>query len=202
MQHLYWPLSTIRLSSEHRRDIEALAIAFLDAWRTYQNTELNIHAKSGETLHQTITPIARKQGNTYELDLILRNNLTSKDHPLGIFHPHSENHHIKKENIGLIEAMGLAILPGRLKQELQGLLDYMNGKDKILLPALEKHTCWMQTLKKSHPKPYNMSWLLKEVGKKFERVIEDSGVFKLDQKGIQAMHLFITNTIRNFMKSD
>jgi UDPglucose--hexose-1-phosphate uridylyltransferase len=197
VSHLKWPLSTIRLVSSDRQSLEKLATHFLDQWKMYQNPELNIVSHTNDVPHNTITPIARKSGTVYELDIILRNNRTTEKYPLGIFHPHEDVHHIKKENIGLIEAMGLAILPGRLKSELKDILEWLNQQGD--LPShLEKHHAWMKDLKKANLKTYTESWLFKEVGKKFERVIEDSGVFKLDPKGIAAMQKFITDTIKKF----
>lgn len=196
VSHLFWPLSTIRLKSDNRDDLYNLAIKFLDQWKAYQNEELDILSNTNGVSHQTITPILRKREDFYEMDIILRNNRTSDLHPDGIFHPHEEVHHIKKENIGLIEAMGLAILPGRLKTELQQIEDYL--KNKIDFPdSLDKHKEWIQKIKNSGNKSINQQYLLEEVAKIFEKVIEHSGVFKLDKKGMHAMHQFILSVTKN-----
>jgi UDPglucose--hexose-1-phosphate uridylyltransferase len=197
ISHLNWPISTIRLSSKDRISLEKLATFFLNQWKDYQNLDLNIISYTDGIPHNTITPIARKLDNIYELDLVLRNNKTTNQYPLGIFHPHDDVHHIKKENIGLIEAMGLAILPGRLKEELKSILDWLNNQ-KELPKDLEKHHLWMIELSQIKLESYTEVWLLNEVGKKFERVIEDSGVFKLDSKGNDSIHKFIIDTIKKF----
>jgi len=200
VSHLFWPLSTIRLKSKNRDDLYHIATLFLDSWKVYQNEELDIIAFTNGVPHQTITPILRKKDDFYEMDIILRNNRTSTKHPDGIFHPHDEVHHIKKENIGLIEAMGLAILPGRLKSELQQIEDYL--RNKIEFPeSLEKHKEWVQELRNSKKPIIDQNYLLEEVAKIFEKVIEHSGVFKLDKKGMHAMHQFILNVIKNLSSS-
>ena len=196
VSHLFWPLSTIRLKSFNRDDLFKLATKFLDHWKTYQNEELDIISNTNGVPHQTITPIVRKKDDMYEMDIILRNNRTSNEHPDGIFHPHAEVHHIKKENIGLIEAMGLAILPGRLKTELKEIEDYLNHKIDFPV-SLEKHKDWVNSLKESKNVTINQKFLLEEVAKIFEKVIEHSGVFKLDKKGMHAMHQFILNVTKN-----
>lgn len=193
VDHINWPLSTIRLTSSSRIEVSKLACHLLDQWKNYENQALDIIPYSNEVPHQTMTPIARKINHLYQLDLVLRNNRTSELYPDGIFHPHPDVHHIKKENIGLIEAMGLAILPGRLKKELDLILQVLN--QQITGDAsLEKHLDWIQILKANKIK--NQDELFMEVGKKFERVLEDSGVFKLDQRGIQAMDQFIIESIK------
>jgi UDPglucose--hexose-1-phosphate uridylyltransferase len=122
---LNWPLSTIRLVSENKVDLVEHAVKILNAWKKYTNRKLMIYAKTEKTPHQTITPVARHKDGHYELDLILRNNLTTDEYPLGLFHPHQDKWHIKKENIGLIEAMGLAILPARLEKEMMDVKSYV-----------------------------------------------------------------------------
>jgi UDPglucose--hexose-1-phosphate uridylyltransferase len=196
ISHLYWPLSTIRLQSKDRYKIEKLATHILSSWKTYENKDLDIIAYTTK-LHQTITPIARFKNNQYELDLILRNNRTTKTYPDGIFHPHQIYHHIKKENIGLIEAAGLAILPGRLKDELEHAYLYLTT-DKTH-PSIDKHMIWLNTLKQKNTIT-SKDDLYQEVGKIFTHVLEDSGVFKLDASGIKACDHFIKNLIQSYKK--
>jgi len=195
--HIKWPLSTIRLSSENKEGLIQLASFFLDAWKSYTNEALDLLAFTDQTPHNTITPIARKSGRMYELDLILRNNRTTKEHPYGLFHPHEVYHHIKKENIGLIEAMGLAILPGRLKKELNLINEWLNHGGEIH-PDIEKHKTWMKALKNAGHKEYSESLLYREVGKIFEHILENCGVFKLNEMGNKALHTFITDTMKKF----
>ena len=190
IEHIKWPLSTIRLSSVSRNDIQDLSTKILEHWKEYDNLELDILSHTGPIPHNTITPILRKYKDMYQMDLVLRNNRTSLEYPDGIFHPHADVHHIKKENIGLIEAMGLAILPGRLKYELEWIEKHHD--DPVLPDALNKHTIWIEDLK---DKSIDKEMLKNEVGKKFQRVIEDAGVFKLDQKGIDAMRAFISSIV-------
>ena len=194
--HLYWPLSTIRLQSKDRYQLEKLATHILSLWKIYEQKELDIIPYSTQA-HQTITPIARYKNDTYELDLILRNNRTTKTYPDGIFHPHQEYHHIKKENIGLIEAAGLAILPGRLKDELEHAFLYL--KDDINHPSLQKHILWLNELKHQNA-IQTKDDLYQEVGKIFTHVLENAGVFKLDQKGISACDKFIKEIIKTYKK--
>ncbi len=194
VEHIKWPLSTIRLSSKSREKIAQLASIILKEWRAYSQLDLDILSYTKDTPHNTITPILRKNDDLYTMDLVLRNNRTNEQYPDGIFHPHQDVHHIKKENIGLIEAMGLAILPGRLKQELELIKSYISGT--ISLPeTLIKHELWINELKKLDQ--MNNQILFKEVSKKFERVIEDAGVFKLSDKGNKAIHQFIEQIIKN-----
>jgi UDPglucose--hexose-1-phosphate uridylyltransferase len=188
IEHLNWPMSTIRLKSKDQKLIKDYACHIFDIWNHYTHIPLNIIANTKEVRHNTVTPIARLTSDGYEIDLILRNNRTSDQYPEGIFHPHKDVHHIKKENIGLIEAMGLAILPGRLKSELD-LIEKVIIHGHPLDPSLDKHLDWMEALKKL-PK-LDSKVLYDQVGKKFERVLIDSGVFKLDYEGIRAMHQLI-----------
>lgn len=198
ISHLHWPLSTIRLASNDRHLLEDYASHVLSLWKTCHNEELNIIPFTDKP-HQTITPIARFKNNTYELDLILRNNRTSETFPDGIFHPHKEYHHIKKENIGLIEAAGLAILPGRLKDELK--LSYHFLTQGQTHPDIDKHMDWLNKLsKEQHIK--SIDDLYQEVGKIFTHVLENSGVFKLDDLGISAMDSFIKLTIHTYKKCE
>jgi len=196
ISHLYWPLSTIRLTSNDRYQLEDLAAHILSSWKTYEHKHLEIIPFTTKP-HQTITPIARYKHNTYELDLILRNNRTSKAYPDGIFHPHQEHHHIKKENIGLIEAAGLAILPGRLKEELAHAYLYL--KEDQTHPSLQKHMLWLNQLKDQKSISHQED-LYHEVGKIFTHVLEDAGVFKLDDSGLLACDTFIQDTIKTYKK--
>ncbi len=196
ISHLNWPLSTLRCVSKDRGQLITFANHILSIWKRYTNEELDIIAHT-TTNHQTITPILRKENEAYILYLILRNNRTSKSYPDGIFHPHPNVQHIKKENIGLIEAMGLAILPGRLKKELMHCYEYLsNNEDHI---TINKHKIWLEHLKQT--KQINsISDLYQEVGLVFENVLIDSGVFKLDQQGIAAMDSLIKNCIKTYRK--
>ncbi len=202
---LHWPLSTLRLRGEDKEALARLASHVLEVWREYSDPEVDIAASSpgenGEVLrHNTITPIARRSGDgRFELDLVMRNNRTTAGHPLGIFHPHSDLHHIKKENIGLIEVMGLAILPGRLQSELDRIAEILLG-DAPVPPAgdtdhpLHAHQPWIAQLVQKHaPQDQSeaMQILQDEVAAKFARVLEDAGVFKLDSKGQAAFLTFL-----------
>jgi UDPglucose--hexose-1-phosphate uridylyltransferase len=193
-----WPMSVIRLRSENRQEVSELGSIILDKWRSYSHEEVLILSHTDSTPHNTITPIARRRGNLFELDLVLRNNRTSDEHPLGIFHPHSEVHHIKKENIGLIEVMGLAVLPARLKTELEKLSKYLleSQEDINSQEELKKHIEWFDYLKSKYPNvnEKNVDEILKEeVGKKFMTVLEHAGVFKRDKKGQQAFLRFLNS---------
>ncbi len=189
-----WPMSVIRIKSDDRERVVELAEHILVKWRSYDDPESFIfHETEGEQ-HSTITPIARRRGSAYELDLVLRNNITTEDHPLGFFHPHAEKHHIKKENIGLIEVMGLAVLPARLKDELaaveQGLL---SGKDLSADPVTASHAEWALDVKARHPEMTadNAGRILEEeTGKVFAAVLEDAGVFKRTDEGRKAFMKF------------
>ncbi|MFH0767113.1 MAG: galactose-1-phosphate uridylyltransferase, partial [Bacillota bacterium] len=192
LEHILWPLSTIRLTSKSRDEISFLASLILDKWKNYSNQALEIFPLTNDIPHQTITPILRKLNDRYQMDLILRNNRTSEAYPDGIFHPHPDVQHIKKENIGLIEAMGLAILPGRLEKELEAIQQYLQGISPMT-KELVKHKKWMNELSKY--KVIDNKFLLNEVSKKFERVLEDSGAFKLNEQGNEAMHNFIDEII-------
>ena len=191
-----WPMSVIRISSENKTKLLDLADHILTSWRGYSDESVDILSHTGDEPHNTITPIGRKRNGKYELDLVLRNNRTSKEHPLGIFHPHSEVHHIKKENIGLIEVMGLAVLPARLKEELNILREYLINKaqdissDKIV----EKHSEWYNYLIKKHLtiNEDNVDSILREeVGFKFSEVLYHAGVFKRNECGFTAFDKFM-----------
>jgi UDPglucose--hexose-1-phosphate uridylyltransferase len=193
IEHLKWPLSTIRLTSSDAQTIKKCANKIREHWMVYSNKKLDILANTLEVRHNTITPIVRKIKDSYQVDIILRNNRTSDAFPDGIFHPHADVQHIKKENIGLIEAMGLAILPGRLKKELEEIEHVINNKG-LLSSNLDKHKVWINQLIQSYEKIDDIQ-LREEVGKKFERVLIDAGVFKQDLSGIEAMKQFIFSII-------
>ncbi|KUO71481.1 MAG: galactose-1-phosphate uridylyltransferase [Clostridia bacterium BRH_c25] len=193
-----WPLSVIRISSCNKERLSELGGKILDTWRTYSDESVDIMAESKGELHNTITPIARYRKGKFELDLVLRNNRTSGEHPLGIFHPHSEVHHIKKENIGLIEVMGLAVLPSRLIYELELIKACFEGKSSIgEHEELEQHKHWFFKLQQKYGDTGAdiEKMLKKEVGIVFEQVLLDAGVFKLEDKGFEAFSKFI-NLIR------
>ena len=187
-----WPMSVIRLCGESKERLCELADKILLCWRGYSDENAFVFAESDGTPHNTITPIARRRGSDFELDLVLRNNITTEEHPLGVYHPHAELHHIKKENIGLIEVMGLAVLPARLKAELQALEEaILSGAE--LSGELEKHAHWVNELQqKHHFTAENVSDILKaEVGVVFAKVLEHAGVFKRSPEGQAAFRRFI-----------
>ena len=172
--------------------IADLADRILQSWRGYSDADAFIFAETKGEPHNTITPIARRRGEDYEMDLVLRNNITTEEHPLRVFHPHAELHHIKKENIGLIEVMGLAVLPSRLKGELAQIEEAIL-MEKPLTGELEKHAQWAQQLKKDHKfTTDNTACILKlEVGKVFAKVLEHAGVYKRNSDGAAAFDRFI-----------
>ena len=189
-----WPMSVIRLSGPESGRLIALAVKILARWRSYTDEEAFIFAETEGVPHNTLNPIARRRGSNFELDLVLRNNITTEEHPLGVYHPHAKLHHIKKENIGLIEAMGLAILPGRLKTELDGLREaILAGKDLYEDDVTSKHADWAYEMMAQHAfTPENSVAILRqEVGKVFEVVLEDAGVYKHDEAGKAAFLRFI-----------
>ena len=187
-----WPMSVIRLRCADQERLVELADKILTCWRGYTDKSAFIFAKTGDTPHNTITPIARRRGEDYELDLVLRNNITTEEHPLGVYHPHAELHHIKKENIGLIEVMGLAVLPARLKQELAALEEVILN-DGEATGELEKHAQWVAELKEKHTfTAENVANILKiEVGKVYAQVLEHAGVYKRDEEGQAAFARFV-----------
>lgn len=193
-----WPLSVIRLRSKDEKRLIELGTHILDAWRGYTDEEAFVFAETDGEPHNTITPIARKVGEIYELDLTLRNNITTEEHPLGLYHPHAEYHNIKKENIGLIEVMGLAVLPSRLKQELETLAEYIvEGKDISENEMIEKHTKWVEKFLPKYDKITKenvMDILKEEVGIVFTKVLEDAGVYKCTEEGRTAFARFL-NTL-------
>ena len=189
-----WPMSVIRLSGKDTDRIIALADKILKQWREYTDEASGIFAQTDGVPHNTITPIARKNKDIYELDLVLRNNITTKEHPLGVFHPHAELHHIKKENIGLIEVMGLAVLPARLKSEIALLAEKMvNGEDISSDEVLSKHFDWANEIKEKYSdiNKSNVDEILKkEIGIVFSKVLEHAGVFKRNEEGKAAFLKF------------
>ena len=191
-----WPMSVIRLNGKNPAQIADLAEKILNAWRGYSDESVGVVAFSDGEPHNTITPIARRRGENYELDLVLRCNITTAEHPLGVFHPHADKHHIKKENIGLIEVMGLAVLPSRLKGELTALADKIAaGEDISADETLNKHAEWVAQLKEQYvfTKENALSILLQETGKVFAEVLEDAGVYKNTPQGKEAFLRFIAS---------
>ena len=189
-----WPMSVIRTSSEDPERLTELADKILKAWRGYTDESAFIFAETDGEPHNTITPIARKKDGLYELDLVLRNNITTKEHPLGVYHPHAELHHIKKENIGLIEVMGLAVLPSRLKGEMAALEQAMlENRDISSDEQLAKHAEWAKDIKKRHPdiNSGNISGIIRdEIGHVFAKVLEHAGVYKRTPEGTAAFIRF------------
>ena len=191
-----WPMSVIRLRSADDDRLVDLAEKILTTWRGYTDEAAFIFAETDGEPHNTITPIARMRDGKYELDLVLRNNLTTEAYPLGVYHPHQELHHIKKENIGLIEVMGLAVLPSRLKGELAALADALvEGRDIRADEALEKHADWAEELEKRYTftSENAMDILQKEVGVVFAKVLEHAGVYKCTDEGRAAFLRFINS---------
>ena len=189
-----WPMSVVRISSEDPQRLVDLADRILTAWRGYTDEAAVIYAETDGTPHNTITPIARKRDGKFELDLVLRNNLTTEEHPLGLYHPHAELHHIKKENIGLIEVMGLAVLPARLKAELAAVADALvSGADLRTNELTAKHADWAE----SFMDKYTITWenaldiVQKETGLVFAQVLEHAGVYKRNTEGKEAFLRFL-----------
>ena len=190
-----WPMSVIRLTGGNPDRIADLADRILTCWRGYSDESVGVVAFSDGEPHNTITPIARRRGEDYELDLVLRCNITSEEHPLGVFHPHGDKHHIKKENIGLIEVMGLAVLPSRLKGELTALAEALAaGRDVSADEVLAKHAHWTEQLKQQYTFTADnaLDILLQETGKVFAAVLEDAGVYKNTPAGREAFLRFIS----------
>ncbi|MCI7813834.1 MAG: UDP-glucose--hexose-1-phosphate uridylyltransferase [Lachnospiraceae bacterium] len=192
---VHWPLSVIRIRSVDEKRLIDLADHILQNWRGYTDEAAFIFAETNNEPHNTITPIARKVGDTFELDLALRNNITTEEHPLGVYHPHAALHHIKKENIGLIEVMGLAVLPARLKTEMELLADaILNKKDVRQIEELEKHADWVEEFLPKYDSitAENVNDILKdEIGHVFTKVLEDAGVYKCTPEGREAFARFI-----------
>ena len=190
---VHWPLSVIRLTSADREALIDLADKILSAWRKYSDPQATIFAETNGEAHNTITPIARRRGEDYELDLVLRNNLTTAEHPLGLYHPHADKHNIKKENIGLIEVMGLAVLPSRLSREMVLLGDALvEGKDISGDELLSKHSAWVEQFRGDYTftKENVAKILQKEIGRTFEGVLEDAGVYPCTKEGRAAFLRF------------
>ncbi len=189
-----WPMSVIRISSRNADELVDFAVYILEKWRGYSDAEAGIYAFSGETPHNTITPIARYCDGIYTFDLVLRNNITTKEHPMGVFHPHKELHNIKKDNIGLIEVMGLAILPPRLLSEMEQIKAAILESTDI--PKI--HADWVKSWVSHHKiTPDNVDEILKnEIAKVFEEVLHHAGVYKCDENGQQAFIKFISTELR------
>ena len=190
-----WPMATIRLTADNKDRIVELADKILAAWRGYSDPDAFIFAETDGTPHNTITPIARMADGKFQLDLVLRNNITTEEHPLGVYHPHAELHHIKKENIGLIEVMGLAVLPARLKAEMELLAGMLQrGEDPAANEDTAKHAEWANEIKSRRPEVATdaaMDVLKDEIGKVFVRVLEDAGVYKCTPEGRAAFVKFV-----------
>ncbi len=192
-----WPMSVIRLKSRNSDTIIEASTYILDKWKHYTDESAYIYAFTGDESHNTITPIAYKEGKMYVIDLVLRNNITTEEHPMGLYHPHANLHHIKKENIGLIEVMGLAILPARLKSELGTIADkIIAGEDIRSDENLVKHADWVDEIMTRHDltglgKETIMNVLHEEVGKVFSDVLKDAGVYKCTTEGREAFNRFI-----------
>ena len=198
---VFWPMSVLRLRCGDSDRLVELGDKVLAAWRGYSDESAFIFAETDGEPHNTITPIARKVGDKFELDLVLRNNLTTEEFPLGVYHPHQELHHIKKENIGLIEVMGLAVLPSRLKKELADLADFIaEGRDIRGDGELAKHADWVEEFLPRYAAAgvavtrENVNDVLRtEVGNVFARVLEDAGVYKCDENGRAAFGRFLAS---------
>ena len=192
---LKWPLSVLRIRHKDPERLIDLADHVLQEWRNYTDADAFIFAETDGEPHNTITPIARRKGDMYELDLTLRNNITTEEHPLGVFHPHAELHHIKKENIGLIEVMGLAVLPSRLKDEMAKLKEFiLAGKDPASDETLAKQADWVKAFlpRYSSVTEENVDHILQqEIGRVFVRVLEDAGVYKCTKEGREAFLKFV-----------
>jgi len=205
---LHWPLSCIRMRSKDKKSLVDLSEKILKHWRTYSDTDAEIYHETNENgkivPHNTITPITRRRSDgEYEIDVVLRNNRTTEEFPRGLFHPHPELHHIKKENIGLIEVMGLAILPGRLESEIEQITKYLLEEKKMQQldtlgesHPLYKHKKWIKEMKENQ---ISGTWeevmerIRIEIGKRFTRVLEDAGVYKNTSKGKEAFHKFLVS---------
>ncbi len=196
-----WPMSVIRLRCKDRNKLTELSDLILERWRGYTDESAFIFAETDGEPHNTITPIAHYKNGKFQLDLVLRNNITTEEHPLGVFHPHQELHHIKKENIGLIEVLGLAILPSRLKTEMELLEEaILQGKDIRSMEDIEKHADWVDKFlpRYEHVTEENIAGILqKEIGLVFCQVLQDAGVFKRDEAGMAAFQRFTDSLTRD-----
>ena len=190
-----WPMSVIRISGSDKERLIELADKILLTWRGYTDEDAFIYAETDGEPHNTITPIARRRGDDFELDLVLRNNITTGEHPLGVYHPHAKLHHIKKENIGLIEVMGLAVLPARLKDEMAELADALvNGTDLRATETLASHAEWAEGFLPKYDKITKdnvMDILHEEIGLVFNEVLQDDGVYRCTQEGRKECERFI-----------
>ena len=190
-----WPMSVIRISGADKERLIELADKILVAWRGYTDEAAFIYAETNGEPHNTITPIARRRGEDYELDLVLRNNITTEEHPLGVYHPHAHLHHIKKENIGLIEVMGLAVLPARLKDEMAELADaIVTGKDLRSTETLASHAEWAESFIPKYDKIDEsnvMDIIHEEMGLVFSEVLKCAGVYKCTAEGREAFMRFV-----------
>ncbi|MDE6281228.1 MAG: galactose-1-phosphate uridylyltransferase, partial [Oscillospiraceae bacterium] len=189
-----WPMSVVRIASQNPERLIELADKILTAWRGYTDEGAFIFAETEGEPHNTITPIARKRGGKFELDLVLRNNITTEEHPLGVYHPHAELHHIKKENIGLIEVMGLAVLPARLKEELSAVADALaKGKDLRADELTAKHADWGSAFAKNYTVTADnaLDIVKKETGLVFAKVLEHAGVYARTPEGKEAFLRFL-----------
>ena len=199
-----WPMSVIRISAPQKERLIELADKILLAWRGYTDEDAFIFAETEGEPHNTITPIARKRGNDYELDLVLRNNITTEEHPLGVYHPHAKLHHIKKENIGLIEVMGLAVLPARLKDEMAALEQaILDGAEIREDEVLAKHADWVEEFLPKYGftagsglegeiTPEKLREIIQtEIGLVFKEVLLDAGVYKCTEEGRKAFRKFV-----------
>jgi UDPglucose--hexose-1-phosphate uridylyltransferase len=189
-----WPMSVIRLQGENLTDVADAADHILKAWREYTDAEAFVFSETDGTPHNTITPIARMRGELLELDLVLRNNITTKEHPMGVYHPHAQYHHIKKENIGLIEVMGLAVLPARLKTEMAILESaILQGANLREDEVLVKHADWAEKwMAENEVTAENIHGIVQmEIGKVFAKVLECAGVYKRTEEGMKAFERFI-----------
>lgn len=189
-----WPMSVIRLSANEKARLCELADKILTVWRGYSDEKAFVYAETDGVPHNTVTPIARRDGEAYVLDLVLRNNITTEEHPLGVYHPHAEYHHIKKENIGLIEVMGLAVLPARLKTELASVRDaILSGSPIAENEQIAKHAQWVDALKNRYTftEENTDEILAREVGAVFEKVLENAGVYARNAEGKSAFLRFI-----------
>ncbi|MGL5693498.1 MAG: UDP-glucose--hexose-1-phosphate uridylyltransferase, partial [Peptostreptococcaceae bacterium] len=207
MSIIKWPLTVVRISCENRHRLSELAQIILTHWRSYSDEEVGVYAYTEKTPHNTITPIARKRDNKYELDLVLRNNRTNEEHQDVIFHPHKELHNIKKENIGLIEVLGLAVLPARLKYELEEIKEYLLDKSKESnmkeVEHLKIHLDWFNKIKSKYESfnEDNIDSIIEdEVGIVFTNVLEHCGVFKWDDSGKEAMNKYM-NKLKLYVES-
>ena len=199
-----WPMSVVRIKGKDKNEVINATMDMFEAWKKYSDEENEILAFTGDTPHNTVTPIARRKDEAFEIDIVLRNNRASEEHPDGIFHPHKELHHIKKENIGLIEVMGLAVLPGRLEKELDIIANILCGeisynREKAQSnEEINKHIPWIEKMLSEN---LSLNYLeakeliKKEVGIIFSRVLEDAGVFKRNEKGQEGFNKFLNKAI-------